>query len=352
MDNLARVDGLEQEIAPFMRKISTVSDLKQLNEMCHEFIYRFPPQRGLEIASALTYSNPFFMADIPDESASQLAVSLDLFAEIMMRAKLTASRASQLNVLVACAPKSASTFIQDALQKALGLPATSLFTATRDAYSGSMLGANLREQEPDELALIRSGLNRAGYVAQHHARCSPYMARLLTLYKVKPIVTHRNILDTLVSMDDMLMEWRGGSVSNPQHYFNDAMPTNFAAQSREDRLMMLAQRWTVWLVQFYVTWKKCERMGLVQPLWISYEQDFLGDKAVLAARVSDYLGPQFANPAKIAAAFEDKANGRAKRINQGVAGRGKDVPETVRDQVRKIAGYYAEEEDISALIEL
>jgi hypothetical protein len=350
MDNLARADNIDAEISPFLRKIATVSDPQQLHDMGHEFLYRFPPQRGLEIAAALTYSNPFFMADIPEGNARQLAISLDLFAEIVMRAKLTATRSRQPNVLVACAPKSASTFIQDALQKALGLPGTSLFTATRDAYSGSMLGANLREQEPDELALIRNGLNGVGYIAQHHARCSPYMARLLSFYNVKPIVTHRNILDTLVSMDDMLMDWRKASPTNPGHYFNDGMPSNFTLQPREDRLMMLAQRWTAWLVQFYITWKKCERSGLVAPLWISYESDFLGDKAVLATRVSEFLGPEIANPARISAAFEDKSDAQAKRLNKGVAGRGKDIPAAVRDQMLRIAGYYREEEDISALI--
>jgi hypothetical protein len=347
MDNLARVENLDAEIPAFLAKISTVTDPKALHDMCHEFLYRFSPQRGLEIASALTWTNPFFMADIPEANARQLAVNMDLFAEIIMRAKLTASRARQLNVLVACAPKSASTFIQGALRTALGLPASSLFAA---ATNPSALGANLREQEPDELALIRSGLNGRGYVAQHHTRCSPYMARLLTAYNVKPIVTHRNILDTVVSMDDMLLGWRRNFPLGPGNYFDDGMPQNFALLEREDRLMILAQRWTAWLVQFYITWKKCEAGGLVKPLWVSYEEDFLGDKQVLAARVSEFLGGEFADPARIAAAFEDKSEGGAKRLNKGVAGRGADVPVAVRDQVMRIADYYRDEEDLSALI--
>jgi hypothetical protein len=351
MDNLARKEDLDAEIGPFLKKISMVADPVRLSEMAHEFIYRFPPERGLEIASAITYANPFFMADIPAENARQLAVNLDLFAEMVMRAKLTATRRKQLNILVACAPKSASTFIQDALQKGLGLPAGGLFTATYDAASGSALGANLMEQEPDELALIRFGLNERGYVAQHHSRCSPYTARLLSFYNVQPIITHRNILDTIVSMDDMVMDWRRSAKGSDGNYFNDAMPANYALLGLEDRLMILAQRWTPWLVQFYVTWKKCERMGLIKPLWISYEKDFLGDKLVLANRVAAFVGAEFADPAKLAEAFEDKSGGAKLRLNKGVAGRGKDAPEAVRDQVRLIARYYREEEDISALVE-
>ncbi|MFM2279240.1 MAG: hypothetical protein RLZZ444_1471, partial [Pseudomonadota bacterium] len=265
MSNLAMVDNPDAEIGPFLRRIATMSDPKALHDMCHEFLYKFPPQRGLELSSFMSWSNPFFLPDIPAENAKQLTVSLEIFAEVMMRVKLMANRSNQLNVLVACAPKSASTFIQDALQKALGLPAAGLFTATTNAYSASMLGANLMEQEADELALIRNGINGRGYVSQLHARCSPYMARLLDFYNVRPIVTYRNIFDTLVSMDDMLMGWRNNAAGNDGHYFNDGMPANFATLDRADRLMILAQRHTPWLVQFYISWRKCERAGLTKP---------------------------------------------------------------------------------------
>jgi hypothetical protein len=350
MDNLARKEDLDREIAPFMRKISMIADERTVKEMCLEFLFRFPPERGLEVAAALSFANPFYMPDIPAENAKQLAVGLDHFAEVIMRAKLTASRAAQTNVLLACAPKSASTFLLDALSGALQLPKAGLFTATYDAGSGSALGANLREQEPDELALIRNGLNLRGYVAQHHARCSPYMARLLSFYRVQPIVTHRNILDTLVSMDDMLMAWRAHNAPGESGYFSDGMPDNFVRLDRADRLMILAQRWTPWLVQFYVGWKKCEKYGLTRPLWISYENDFLGDKHLLAVRVAEFLDLDGSAVDRLAAAFEDKSNAAAKRLNKGVAGRGKDVPADVRDQVMRIAGYYRDEEDLTPLL--
>jgi hypothetical protein len=350
MDNLARKEDLDREIGPFMRKISLVSDPKQLSEMCHEFLFRFPPQRGLEVAAALTFANPFFMADIPEENAKQLSVNLELFAEIVMRAKLTASRAAQPNLLVACMPKSASTFIQHALRTALSLPSAGLYTATFSAASGSALGANLREQEPDELALIRNGLNQRGYVAQHHSRCSPYVARLLNAYNVRPIVTHRNILDIIVSMDDMALEWRSVSATPVGYFFNDGLPGNYHKIDRADRLMILAQRFSAWLVQFYISWKKCEQIGLVKPLWISYEKDFLADKVTLARRIVDHLGLDQAIVMRLAAAFEDTSSGSEKRINKGVAGRGAEVPDAVREVVLRTAGAYAEDEDLTPII--
>lgn len=349
MDNLARKDTPDSEVGPFLDMFSKIVDVVDVRRQGHEFLGRFPPRCRLELASALAWANPFFIPDMPAGTAQQLALNLNQFTEFVMRAKLTARRAGQLNILLACAPKSASTFIETALRKALDLPTVSLFTTTPSGLSGSMLGANLREQEMDELALIRNGLNGAGYVAQHHTRCTPFLAGMLNTYNVTPIVTHRNLFDTIVSLDDMVMAYRTGGARDRDLYFSDGLPANYGGLDREDRLTILAQRNTAWFIQFFVSWKKCERAGLIKPLWISYEKDFLGDKAVLAARVSRHLGSQFADPAKLADAFEDKRDADARRFNKGVAGRGREMPESVRQIILKTAGYYRDEEDISPL---
>jgi hypothetical protein len=350
MDNLARTDTLDAEIAPFLDVFSRIGDADELKRRGHEFLGRFPPQRRLEIASALTWANPFFIAEIPAAAAGKLALNMDQFAEFVMRAKLTASRATQLNVLLACAPKSASTFIESALRKALGLPTASLFTATINGWAGSMLGANLREQEADELALIRCGLNGRGYVAQHHMRCTPYLAGMLDFYNIRPIVTHRNLFDTFISLDDMVCGYRPGRPEDADYYFSDGLPANYGALDVEERLTILAQRNTAWFIQFYVSWKKCERAGLVKPLWISYEEDFLGDKQRLAARVSQHLGAGVADAVKLADAFEDKRDAATRRFNKGIAGRGAEMPQSVRDIILKTAHYYRDEEDLTPLL--
>lgn len=58
---------------------------------------------------------------------------------------------------------------------------------------------------------MRHGLNGRGYVAQHHIRCTPYLARQMTLYNIRPIVTVRNFFDTLISLDDMFQSWRASN---------------------------------------------------------------------------------------------------------------------------------------------
>lgn len=344
-------DDAEAGISPFMEMFATLTNPLAIQRAAHDFLARYPAGRRLGLASTMSWINPFYIPELQDEAARSLAVNANMLAELTMRAKLTARRAPQLNVLLACAPKSASTFIAGALQTALGLPAAALFASTPRVQALSMLGGNLMEQEPEELALIRNGLNGIGYVAQHHARCSPYLGLLLGTYNVRTIVTHRNLFDTFISLDDMIMGYRGQGDLGEGLYFSDALPSNYGCLDLEDRLTILAQRNTAWFIQFYVSWRKCERAGLVKPLWVSYERDFLTDKRGLADRIITYLGLDPEAAEKLLAAFEDKSDGVAKRLNKGVAGRGRVMPDSVRALIERTAHYYRDEEDLGPLIE-
>jgi len=341
-------NDLENMLGPVMQWLARATDHADMMNKGNAFIGNLPPSRGLHAASMLSFANPFFLPSVSDEMAEDLSVSVDTFAEYMMRAKLTIRRSTQPNIMIACAPKSASTFLHAALTRSLNLPSACLFAATLDWGSAALHGSALREQEPDELSLIRNGLNGRGYVAQHHSRCSPYLSRLLSIYNVRPIVTHRNLFDTMVSVDDMIMDWRSKPGSIDHGYFADGLPTNFERRDRDDRLMILADRMTAWFVQFYVSWKKCDEVGLVKPLWVSYEHDFLGDKAVLAERIVAFAGT--GNVAAVTEALEDRSAGKSRRLNQGIAGRGRDLPDRVRDHILSVAGYYAEDEDLTPLV--
>jgi hypothetical protein len=364
MDNLARnladdasaagarpqAQGTEAEIPIFMEKFATLANPAMIQLAAHEFLARYPAERRLGLASAMSWNNPFYVPDIQGDAARSLAVNSNMLAELTMRAKLTANRAPQLNVLLACAPKSASTFIAGALQTALGLPAAALFATTPRIHAVSLMGGNLLEQEPEELALIRNGINGVGYVAQHHSRCSPYLGLILKTYNARTIVTHRNLFDTFVSLDDMVMGYRSDRETQEGYYFSDALPSNYGMLPLEDRLTILVHRSLGWFIQFYVSWKKCERANLVTPLWVSYEKDFLADKQGLAERVIKHLGLDPEAAARLLAAFEDKSVGAAKRLNKGVAGRGAAMPDSVRAMIERTAHYYRDEEDLSPLL--
>lgn len=213
-----------------------------------------------------------------------------------------------------------------------------------------MLGANLREQETDDLALLRNGLNERGYVAQHHIRCTPFLARQIALYGIKPIVTVRNIFDTLVSLDDMLLQWRAVDLPGNPAFFDDGMPATYTKLDDEARFDMLTDATCVWYVKFLLSWQKCEAAGLVAPLWVSYEDDFIADKERLGTRIADFIGSENADAGQIAACFADTRNGAALRLNKGVAGRGDKIPAKTRERIVAICRCYAGEGDLRPLL--
>ncbi|UVC10330.1 hypothetical protein IHQ71_06920 [Rhizobium sp. TH2] len=332
MDNLARKDDQAQEFGSFLHAISSVSDVAALDAMCHDFLYRQPPQQGLEYSAGMTWANPFFLPNIPRESLDLLALDRGYFAEMVMRAKLTAARNDRLNVLVTAAPGAAPDFLDGALSIALGLLTANIVAGAAEPV---LLGASTLDQEPDEFALIREGLMMgAGYVARHAARCTPYAARMLALYNIRPVVVTRNIFDTIAEIEVAALT-DGSAVAA-------MMPAGFASLGREDRLMLVAGRFAAWIAEFHLSWKRAEREGLVKPLFLSYEADFLGDRHLAARKLAEFLGPK-ANAMRLSAVLDER--------EIPAAGAGETLPAAVRDMVARIVRGYAGEEDLSALLD-
>jgi hypothetical protein len=323
MDNLARKDDLAQEFGSFLHTISSVSDVTALDQMCHEFLYRQAPQRGLELAAGMSWANPFFLPNIPAQALDVLALERGYVAEMVMRAKLTAVRAEGLRLLVASVPFAAPAFLHDALSASLGLAPADFFAAASDPES---LGASALDQEPDEFALVREGLLPGpGLIARHAARATPYAARLLNLYRIRPIVVFRDMADTIAEMDAALVKGEApASVAA-------ALPSGYAKMEREPRLMLLAARFGGWTGDFERSWIRATQDGLVSPLFLSYEADFLGDRHLLARKLADFLGPK-ANAMKLAAVLDDR--------EIAPAGAGADLPAAVIALLSTIAESY------------
>jgi hypothetical protein len=323
MDNLARKDELAQEFGSFLHMISSVSDITALDQMCHEFLYRQTPQRGLELAAGMSWANPFFLPNIPPQALDMLAVDRGYVAEMMMRAKLTAARADSLRLLVTSAPFAAPAFLHDALSASLGLAPADFFAAASDPEG---LGASALDQEPDEFALVREGLLPGpGLIARHAARATPYAVRLFNLYNIRPVVVFRDMADTIAEMDVALLKGEApASVVT-------ALPSGYAKLDREARLMLLAARFGGWIGDFERSWIRATQEGLIRPLFLSYEADFLGDRHLLARKLAEFLGPK-ANAMKLAAVLVDR--------EIAPSGAGADLPPAVLDMLAGVADAY------------
>lgn len=161
-------------------------------------------------------------------------------------------------VLLACMPKSGSTFMSRVLTEC------SDYTLDKNLR----LSADVQEFSP--VGLFRARDRRV--ISQCHMVASNYAVEQVNEYGIKVIVLERNVLDALVSLqnhcnrDPVMLRnmspWFG--------YFG-ADFLGLPPERQLDRLIELALRW---YVLFHVTWKRQQRNFLTPPLMCRYEQVF------------------------------------------------------------------------------
>ncbi|MGH6908600.1 MAG: hypothetical protein ACREEG_00305, partial [Phenylobacterium sp.] len=247
----------------------------------------------------------------------------------LIAARDAATRIKATNYAVFCMPKSGSSFTNHALLHALRLPSVSL-TSFGTAGASSHFGMNSREQEIDELALTKAILRAPhGFVAQVHTRYSMYLALQMRTFGLTPIVTIRNLLDCIVSLDDMMMSWRAGLgeqgwVSDPPF----ALPKTYTELEPTTRLEILGRSFGVWLINFYLSWKRGAAQKVVRPLVIRYEEDIL-DKDRFVELISGHLQMTPEQKGRLVE-YTHNPDRVQSRLNVGVSGRGRQlVPPSV-----------------------
>lgn len=280
-------------------------------------------------------TNPFLQ--LTQEEAERLGAESGPLAALIAARHAAQSFVSPRYV-VFCMPKSGSSFVRWALREALQLPDESL-TGFGSAALNSYFGMNGREQELDELAVIRAVLRSpGGFVAQHHTRYTQFLALQMAAYRLRPIVTIRNVLDSLVSFDDMMLQWRAGLLPE-EAWTTDpyALPQDYVQREPVERYDLLAHTLGLWQIQFLLSWKRCMRQNLVRPLFIRYEVDVL-DPERFVATLTRELGLTEPQCARLQASAAKPDQTRS-RLNVGRAGRGR---EKVADKTRRFLRTYAE----------
>jgi hypothetical protein len=344
------LDEVQDKVRIFLRGFAVMSDPVAVREKGHALIAKFPDDEIVKVAALLTAHNPLFLPDFGNVAG--LKASQDQFMDWVMRLKLTAANARQPNILLAAAPKSASSFIFAAIARSARLPTVYLGANIATPQTLGVMQGILREDEVDELALIRNGLNGTGYIAQHHIKPTPFLCRQLAQYKVRVIVTVRNILDTFVSIDDQFRRMQKASreagEAPEDSYFSQGFPRHYTEMSGEDRFDFLADR-AAWYVQFLMHWQKLEQRGMVEPLWISYERDLLGDRQAMAERIAAHVGFGLTAEAVLAELSADPEAGRL-QWNKGVAGRGEAIPTGPRERILKAFAPFRDEADFSLML--
>jgi hypothetical protein len=285
--------------------------------------------------------NPFFKL-VDDEVAHFASRNEDDPLDALVLARDAASKSRAPKYAVFCMPKSGSSFVQSALQTALELPFVSM-TSVGGGRASSRFGMNGREQEVDELAIVKSILGSPdGFVTQVHTRCTPYLARQLRFYGIAPIVTIRNILDCIVSFDEMMVTWRrrrgaNGWMADAQF----ALPANFADLDDQARYDLLARSYGTWLIAFYLSWRRCTERKLVDPIFLRYEVDVL-DPPEFVRKMAAMTRMDEAQIARLRDYAETPDRERS-RFSVGVKGRGARIDDAIVESLLEYARRFGDE---------
>jgi hypothetical protein len=314
-----------------------------------EILKTEPESYDRTIAEAYLY-NPVLRLTEDEAATLKRRVRIEAVGQLIaMRHAVT--RSPSPKYVVFCMPKSGSSFIKSALMAALELPFVSL-TSVGAPRSSSEFGMNSREQELDELAVVKSALlHPDGLIAQHHTRYSLYLALQMQLYGIIPIVTFRNILDCMVSFDDMMYSSKinGNSWTLDPQFI---LPINYKELDAETRYTILAHSYGTWLINFYLSWKRSHHHQFVSPLFIRYEEHVL-DREALIGLLSGCASMSEEQEQRLRK-FVHEPDRAQSRFNVGRSGRGAEkVPERLQAFLADYAGMYRSElteDDIRYLV--
>ena len=220
-------------------------------------------------------------------------------------------RIEKPHVLIACMPKSASTFLADVIS---ALPGMRMRSLAREMGQ--------REQVLDLVKLAQYDLQ--AYVTQLHLRYSNDVAQLRQIFHLSPVVLTRNIFDAIASARD--------------HIRNESAVSSIATLVPEHALLpdseleqLLADLLAPWYVAFFVSWYE------VECLRVTYEEVRTSPEEV-TARICRYAGIKTSAPDIETAVATARSKGR--RFNQGIPGRGNAISAAAHTRIAAFARHY------------
>jgi hypothetical protein len=321
-----------QEKKLFLQQVGQVFDVPSLRGLADAVATLGNPEISRSLMVACNQLSPFF---VPSKPATPDAASMPLWQWLshVSDARAAAANARTPRIIVSAPMKSGSTFISDSIGKAFNLPKVSMMMLLARPYDYAPFGAGNRPHEIDEMALIAACLNGIGFVSHHHMLCSPFLAKQAELYNLKFVLLKRNIFDCILSLDDFCFKNISQMKDPAAAYIRTQLPTGFVAMEQEERIHHLLNRFLGVYVHYHVSWKFFAARGLIQPFWISYEDELLVDKEGLTARLCEWLGrPESDTTLLFEQLARDKDLGGV-NFNKGVAGRGAVIQGANRQRV-------------------
>lgn len=223
------------------------------------------------------------------------------------------------HILIACMPKSASTFLATSIASLEGFRRYRLIPD---------YGA--REQELCEIRLSR--YNRKTYIAQHHLRYSEWTGNLIEQYGLTPVVIVRDLADTAISLRDHFRrepEGQGPTARLLPHHKD--LP--------DDVLDEAIVRLTIpWYINFYIGWRLAGGVPIYE--YSQYTTDPAGVIADILEHANAVIPKQDID-ASLASVNKEKVA----QFNVGVAGRGSQLGTEAKQALLKMIDVYDDFKD-------
>lgn len=216
------------------------------------------------------------------------------------------------HILLACMPKSGSTYLSNVIGCLPDFRKTSLVTH----YGRTDQDIDFR------LALRKSRYN---YVCQHHVQHNEKTKEAIDRFHITPVVLVRNIFDCVPSIRDHL---RREAPESPTAYFFESH-TQMDDRSLDDMIVQLA---IPWYIQFYVSWTQCDAA-----LWVTYDQLTESPESTVQ-KIMGHAGVGY--DMKTIKQALAAAEGAANRKNVGRSGRGNLLPEELKQTIRSYCAFY------------
>jgi len=216
-------------------------------------------------------------------------------------------------------PKSGSTWLGAMLLDVLKWPRVPLL----DCY-------DRREQEVDVRMLLQHP-NEDIFTPHQHTRASQPTLNIIRLFRMIPIISVRNIFDSIISVRDHL--YRETPII-PMAYFDQT----YFELGEADQLSALVDLWAPWYLNFYVSWYKAERHGLCDLHWVTYEA-LVKDPFGRVKRVLQHAGVSRPDEDIRRAVAASKKQDTRKNVGQ--TGRGEStLCDAHKERIRRLTRYY------------
>ncbi|MCZ6862180.1 MAG: sulfotransferase domain-containing protein [Alphaproteobacteria bacterium] len=222
-----------------------------------------------------------------------------------------------LHIVIACMPKSGSTFLNQTLQA---------LTGWEDTYLSFAFQQN---EEELHLPYLREAATR-NTITQQHFRATEPNLQLLQAFDITPLIQVRRLYDIVVSYTDFL---DGGATANT--FFVGRWETF----DRSGQIDLVIDNLLPWYFAFYASWMDAIDQARLDCLIVSYE-DLIADKTGTLKQIADFYAldktlEECAKAVTLVDGQKDKT-----RFNTGISGRGDELSEKQKDRVRMLADYY------------